>query len=69
MTPDALATGAGTSTTNDVADPHPSTEQHYDRIKGPGGANPPKKDLGPNPSIHNGTAPPRPKNVEGGLGT
>jgi len=64
MSPDALPTGSGTSAINDVADPHPSNEEHYDRVKHPGGANPPKKDLGPNPSIHNGKAPKRPRNAE-----
>jgi hypothetical protein len=64
MSRDALPTGSGTSAANDVADPHPSTEEHYDRIRRPGGANPPKKDLGPNPSIHNGKPEKRPRNAE-----
>jgi hypothetical protein len=37
-----------------VEDPHPSNEEHYNRERRPGGANPPKKDLGPNPHIHTG---------------
>jgi hypothetical protein len=43
-----------------VEDPHPSNEEHYDRIKHPGGASPPKNDLGPNPHIHSGGIPRRP---------
>jgi hypothetical protein len=53
---DGLPTGAGTAKSNDVSDPHPSNEEHYDRQKRPGGANPPKKDLGPNDAIHEGHA-------------
>ena len=64
MSRDGLPTGEGTSKTNDVADPHPANEEKYDRIRHPGGANPPKNDLGPNPAIHDGTAPPRPDNAE-----
>jgi hypothetical protein len=48
------ATGEGTSRDRDVADPHPSNEEHYDREAKPGGADPPKKDLGANPHIHDG---------------
>lgn len=48
----------------DVADPHPSNEEHYDRQEHPGGARPPTKDLGPNDAIHDGEPakrpPPRP---------
>lgn len=58
-----LPTGSGTGP-NDVADPHPSNEEHYDREKRPGGAHPPAKDLGTNDAIHDGKAkrrpPPRP---------
>jgi hypothetical protein len=59
-------TGVGTSATNDVADPHPSDEEHYDLVRHPGGANPPTKDIGPNPSKHQGAAPPRPRNAGSG---
>jgi pimeloyl-ACP methyl ester carboxylesterase len=38
-----------TSSTNKVADPHPSTEEHYDRIKHPGGADTPQKGSGTQP--------------------
>lgn len=36
------------------ADPHPANEEHGDRQRHPGGAHPPKNDLGPNPAIHDG---------------
>ena len=63
MTRDGLPTGEGTAGQNDVADPHPSTEEDYDKIPRPGGAKPPKgPDIGPNSYAHNGTAPPAPKN-------
>jgi hypothetical protein len=61
---DGLPTGSNTSKTHDVADPHPATEQHYDRQERPGGANPPRKDIGPNSGKHDGKAPPKPRNVE-----
>ena len=61
MTKDGLASGAGTSATNDVADPHPANEEDYDKIPHPGGANPPRGDIGPNSYAHNGKAPPRPQ--------
>ncbi len=41
-------------------DPHPSDEEHVDRAPHPGGAHPPKNDLGPNPAIHDGDAPQKP---------
>mgnify|MGYP001274334600 CR=1 FL=1 len=49
-------------------DPHPSDEEHADRVPHPGGAHPPTRDLGPNPAIHDGEAPPKPdyKRKEGG---
>jgi hypothetical protein len=59
-------TGVGTSATKDVADPHPPDEEHYDLVRHPGGANPPTKDIGPNPSKHQGAAPPRPHNAGSG---
>lgn len=62
----AHPTGPGTSKSKDVADPHPSTEEHYQKQSEPGGANPPKKDIGPNPGAHDGHPRPRPVNVENG---
>lgn len=59
MTKNSLPTGGGTSGKNDVADPHPSTEENYDKIRRPGRSNPPKKsDLGANSYTHDGKAPP-----------
>jgi hypothetical protein len=60
MTREGLPSGKGTSATNDVADPHPSTETEYDKIPHPGGTNPPDE-IGPNSYAHNGKAPPRPQ--------
>ncbi len=54
----------GAAGKNAVADPHPSTEEHYDRIRHPGGANPPKKDLSTSVGRHDGTAPPPPRNAD-----
>ena len=59
-----LPTGPGTSPSNDVSDPHPSDEEHYDREERPFGATPPKRDIGPNPAAHDGTPGRPPKNVE-----
>lgn len=57
-----LSTGEGTAGKNDVADPHPATEEDYDKIPRPGGAKPPKgSDIGPNTYAHDGAAPPRPR--------
>jgi hypothetical protein len=61
---DGLPTGDDTAA-NDVADPHPSNEEHYDKQVRPGGANPPSAhDIGPNDAIHDGKPkrrpPPRP---------
>lgn len=61
---DGLPTGDGTSATNDVSDPHPANEEHYDRQQRPGGARPPKGDFGPNDAIHDGRPRPRPRNAE-----
>ena len=59
-----LPTGEGTAASNDVADPHPSTEEHDDLIPRPGGTKPPKgPDIGPNSYAHDGKAPPRPQNA------
>lgn len=67
MTPDGLPTGKGTAATNDVADPHPSTEEDYDKIARPGGTETPhSRDIGPNSYAHDGKAPPRPKNKGAG---
>lgn len=51
---------------NEVTDPHPSDEEHPYREGHPGGANPPKTDIGPNPAVHNGTPPRRPHNAGSG---
>jgi hypothetical protein len=60
MSRDGLPTGEGTASTNDVADPHPATEESYDKIPHPGGAKPPKgPDIGPNSYAHDGKALPR----------
>lgn len=50
----------------DVADPHPADEEHYGRIRRPGGANPPPPnlDIGPDPERNDGAAPPPPANAE-----
>lgn len=62
---DGLPTGEDTSAANDVADPHPSTEENYDQIPNPGRpAPPPGHDIGPNNAVHNGTAPRPPANAE-----
>ncbi|HTN62365.1 MAG TPA: hypothetical protein VL147_12570 [Devosia sp.] len=56
---DGLPTGEGTSPTNDVADPHPATEEDYDKIPRPGGAEGTKQpDIGANTYAHDGKAPP-----------
>lgn len=60
MTRPSLQTGEGTSAENDVADPHPSTEEHYDKIPRPGGAKPPKaSDPEPNSYLNDGKPLPR----------
>jgi hypothetical protein len=67
------ATGEGTAAPGvDVADPHPSDEEHPYREQGRGGASTPSDvpigndDIGPNPGRHNGKAPPRPHNAGSG---
>lgn len=40
MTKNSLPIGEGTSGKNDVADPHPSTEENYDKIRRLGRSNP-----------------------------
>jgi len=53
-------------------DPHPAEEEHPSLAPHPGGANPPfsslegDHDTGPNPALHDGTAPPRPHNAGSG---
>jgi hypothetical protein len=67
MSRDGLPTGEGTVVKNDVADPHPATEEDYDKKPRPGGTTPPKgPDIGPNSYAHDGKAPPRPKNEGSG---
>jgi hypothetical protein len=62
MAREGKPSGEGTSPTNDVADPHPATEEEYDKIPHPGGANPPDPHApGANSYTHNGKAPPRPQ--------
>ena len=61
MSRNAIPTGKGTASRNDVADPHPSDEEHYDREARPGGTKGIKgPDIGPNDAAHDGKAPPRP---------
>jgi hypothetical protein len=63
--PSGKPTGPGTSSTNDVADPHPSDEEHYDLIKSPGGAKTPKgKEVGIELGRHDGKPRRRPRNAE-----
>lgn len=62
---DGLPSGEDTAAVNDVADPHPSTEENYDQIPNPGRHRPPPgHDIGPNNAVHDGTAPPRPDNAD-----
>jgi hypothetical protein len=61
MTTDGLADGKGAEDKKDVADPHPSTEEHYDRIRRPGGVLPhTAPDIGPNSYANDGDPPPPP---------
>lgn len=66
LRPGSVETGRGTGDEREVADPHPSNEEHYDRIRHPGGAKPPNetRDLGKNTWAHEGTPQPRPRNAE-----
>jgi hypothetical protein len=67
MSRDGLPSGEDTANKHDVADPHPSTEEDYDKIPQPGGVKPPKgSDIGPNSYTHDGTPPPRPHNKGAG---
>ena len=62
MTREGLPTGEGTSRNNDVADPHPATEEDYDKIPNPGAKRPhDAHEIGPNSYAHDGKSPPRPK--------
>lgn len=64
-----LPTGEGTAGRHDVADPHPSTEEDYDKIPHPGGARPPRdKGIGPNPDVHEGKAEPLSRSKGSGPG-
>ncbi len=47
----------------DVADPHPSDERHYDRESHPGGANPPKTDNSTNDAVHDGKGERKPEHT------
>ena len=59
MTKNSLPTGEGTSDKDDVADPHQSNEEDYDKIPRPGGSPPPKgSGPGPNSYANDGKAPP-----------
>ena len=58
--------GSAASAEQDAADPHPSDEGNPYDAAHPGGANPPAKDIGPNPARHDGSAPPRPHNAGSG---
>ena len=61
----ALPTGPRTSSDNDVADPHPSDEKHYDRVERPGGAVTPRGEAaGIENARHNGLPARRPRNAE-----
>lgn len=61
---EALPTGEDTSLFKDVADPHPSREEHPYKARHPGGATT-KHDMNRvNDQVHDGTPPPRPDNVE-----
>ena len=60
-----LPTGKGTAPkTRDVADPHPSDEEHYTRERHPGGARPPRQPASGAEKTHTGKPPKRPKNAE-----
>ncbi|MBJ3784004.1 hypothetical protein [Devosia sediminis] len=47
-------------------DPHPSNEEHTHEQARPGGARPPRNDIGPNDAVHDGKPQRRPANVENG---
>ncbi|MGB3339148.1 MAG: hypothetical protein WBA73_18385 [Devosia sp.] len=68
MTRDEPSAGENAANKNDVADPHPSMEEDYDKIPHPGGTKTPRgPDIGPNTYAHDGKkAPPRPKNEGSG---
>jgi hypothetical protein len=57
---EGIPTGEGTSLRHDVADPHPSTEEHYQRVSDPRPKHTEGADIGPNSYVHSGDAPPRP---------
>jgi hypothetical protein len=63
MSREGLPTGSGTAGRNDVADPHPATEEDYDKIPRPGGTRArDDEEPGANSYAHDGKAPLRPKN-------
>lgn len=63
----AATVPGGPLTPDAPADPHPSDEEHYDQIKRPGGANPPKgTDAGIEVGRHDGKPKARPDNAETG---
>lgn len=61
---DIRDTGAGTSPTSDVADPHASDEEHPYREHRPGGTDPDRDISRVNDKVNTGSAPPRPDNAE-----
>ena len=62
---DGKPTGKGTAGKNDVYDPHPSNEEHYDRSPRPGGdGRIEERDIGPNNAVHDGHPKPKPRNAE-----
>lgn len=67
MSRDGLPTGEGTAGKDDVADPHPTTEEDYDQLPRPGGVwRPRAPDIGANSYVHDGAPPARPTNKESG---
>jgi hypothetical protein len=57
-------TGVGTAgALTDVTDPHPSDEGDPYDARRPGGAKPPKRDIGPNSATHEGIPRRRPDNA------
>ncbi|SMQ66210.1 hypothetical protein SAMN06295905_1423 [Devosia lucknowensis] len=56
--------GNKTNITETEHDPHPSSEEHYERQERPGGARPPRDRVGTNPAVHDGAPQKRPDNAE-----
>lgn len=64
---DGLPTGEQPGVPNDVADPHPSTEEFGDSDASGAVTKPGKdKDIGQNSYAHDGNSPPRPKHSNSG---